>query len=181
MVADAEAQVDLQVSKGGVDPTSAQFAKARLQIWGEPAGQLPQRGSEAAESRSLVRQLAPLCDRSCQASESFGSIRASTTTRRRTKSWSSGQGPPHRVDHRLTVPCSATQMAVASAKTSLLEETPASTHSRIPSTRSANPSPPTGGNSSNGNFGRRARTRARGARRERESDNGPGFSRPNAT
>jgi hypothetical protein len=33
MVADAEAQVDLQVSKGGVDPTSAQFAKARLQIW----------------------------------------------------------------------------------------------------------------------------------------------------
>ena len=33
MVADAAAQVDLQVSNEGLDATTAQFAKARLQIW----------------------------------------------------------------------------------------------------------------------------------------------------
>ena len=52
-------------------------------------------------------------------------MRPSRSTNLRTKSSGSGHGKPGVADLRLTVPCRATQMAVLSAKASVLSERPA--------------------------------------------------------
>ena len=84
-----------------------------------------------------------------------GVMRARRSTSWRTKSTGSGQGNPGADDLRLTVPCSATQIAVLSAIASVLADRPAVMHAASASTRSAKLSAP---NASTGDHSGRTST-----------------------
>ena len=69
-------------------------------------------------------------------------IRASESTRWRTKVSGSGHGKPGSEVRSVTAPCRATQTAVESATTSVLADAPASAQASMPRTSRANASAP---------------------------------------